>query len=74
MNTEDFETILRQKYDKGIRVFTGKRTHTVYELRNPTNKGRGWAVYANGKCLVSRTSFFAVAYEIYDREVNKATR
>lgn len=74
MKIEDFETILRQKYGKGIHTFTGKRTHTVYELRNPTNKGRGWAVYANGRCLLSRTSLFAVAYKILDKESKKTTR
>lgn len=41
MNSEEFEEILRKKYDSGIHKFTGKKTHTVYELRNPTNKVRG---------------------------------
>ena len=69
MNSERFEDILRQKYDSGIHTFTGKKTHNVYELRNPTNKVRGWAVFVNGKCLIKRTSFFAAAYAIYDFEV-----
>ena len=74
MNSEEFEEILRKKYDSGIHKFTGKNTHIVYELRNPTNKVRGWAGFANGKCLVNRTSFFAVAYAIYDREVTQTAK
>lgn len=69
MNTEQFEEILRKKYNSGIHKFTGRKTGTVYELRNPTNKVRGWSLFANGRCLVNRTSFFALAYTIYDREV-----
>ena len=29
MNSEEFEEILRKKYDSGIHKFTGKKTHTV---------------------------------------------
>lgn len=69
MDSERFERILRKKYFEGICKFTGNRTHTVYEIRNPSNKVKGWSLYVNGKCLVNRTSFSAVSYAIYDREV-----
>lgn len=69
MDSEGFERILRKKYAKGIHKFTGNKTRTVYELRNPSNKVKGWSLYVNGKCLVNRTSFSAVSYAIYDREV-----
>ena len=74
MNTEEFEAVLRQKYNQGVHKFTGKRTHNVYELRNPTNKVRGWSVFVNGTCVLSRTSFFAIAYEIYDKEVIRPSK
>ena len=69
MDSEGFERILRKKYAKGIYKFTGNKTRTVYELRNPSNKVKGWSLYVNGKCLVNRASFSAVSYAIYDREV-----
>ena len=69
MDSEGFERILRKKDAKGIHKFTGNKTRTVYELRNPSNKVKGWSLYVNGKCLVNRASFSAVSYAIYDREV-----
>ena len=69
MDSEGFERVPRRKYAKGIHKFTGNKTRTVYELRNPSNKVKGWSLYVNGKCLVNRTLFSAVSYAIYDREV-----
>lgn len=74
MDSEEFERILRKKYAKGINKFTGNKTRTVYELRNSSNKVKGWSLYVNGKCLVNRASFSAVSYAIYDREVIRTAK
>lgn len=74
MDSEEFERILRKKYAKGINKFTGNKTRTVYELRNSSNKVKGWSLYVNGRCLVNRASFSAVSYAIYDREVIRTAK
>ena len=63
-----FEEVLKAKYHKGIHTFTGNRTQNVYRIHN-NGKTKGWTLWVNQKAIKVNTNFFAVADEIYDREV-----
>lgn len=65
---DKFENILKVKYNSGIRTFTGNCTHNVYSIYN-NGKTKGWTLWVNRRAVKINTNFFAIADEIYDREV-----
>ena len=65
---DQFEDILKAKYRNGVHTFTGNRTHNVYHIHN-NGKTRGWTVWVNKTPIKINTNSFAVADEIYEREV-----
>lgn len=65
---DKFEDILKVKYNSGVRTFTGNRTHNFYIIYN-NGKTKGWTLWVNHRAVKINTNFFAIADEIYDREV-----
>ena len=69
MDIERFEEVLRAKVDSGIDVFTGKATHNVYDVSNPTGQVRGWRLFKNGHVVMTNARFTQVAWAIWDYEM-----
>lgn len=68
MDIEKFERILCWKYDSGKHDFIGNLSGNKYHIQNPTGKIRGYALFVNGRAVLTNTRFTNVAWEIWDIE------
>ena len=64
---EKFTSILRQKVDSGVEVFTGNRSKNKYQIHRNSKSGK-WYLKVNSDKTIIRVSFDTIARNIWDLE------
>ena len=71
MTFEKFKEILHWKFNKGIKSFNGNLSGKHYKITNNGSKN-GWSLFVNNSPAQIHSSFYSIAWKIWDIEMGYA--